>query len=63
MQIVTRQITMLKHVIESRKENLVPIVFEVTIQHIKVHKPMRYSYHICADTRHKIIDFSKYNEI
>ncbi len=39
-----------------RKEDFVPVVFEVTTQQIKVQKPMRYSYHISSDTRHKIID-------
>jgi hypothetical protein len=24
---------------------------------------MRYSYHICGDTRHKIIDYPKYNDM
>jgi hypothetical protein len=37
-----------------RKEDHVPIVYEVTTQHIKIQKPVRYSYHICGDTRHKI---------
>jgi hypothetical protein len=53
---------MLKFV-ESRKENLVPVIFEITTQHIKVQRPMRYSYHICGDTRHKIIDCPKYNDM
>jgi len=45
------------------KEDHVLIVFEVTTQHIKVQRPMRYSYHICGDTRHKIIECPKYNDM
>jgi REP element-mobilizing transposase RayT len=39
-----------------RKGNHVHVVFEVITQYIKVHGPMMYLYHICGDTRHKIID-------
>ncbi len=46
-----------------RKEDLVLIVFEVTTQHIKVHRLMRYSCHIYGDTRHKIIDYPKYHDM
>jgi len=46
-----------------RKEDLVPIVFEVTIQQIKIQRPMTYSYHVCGDIRHKIIDCLKYNNM
>jgi len=55
---------MINHTVESfkvkRKEDFVPIVFEVITQQIKVHRPMRYSCHICGDIRHKIIDCPKY---
>jgi len=44
-----------------KKENHVPVVSEVTIQQIKVQRPVRYSCHICDDTKHKIIDYPKYN--
>jgi hypothetical protein len=37
------------------KRDHVPIVFEIATQHIKIHRPMRYSYHICGDIGHKII--------
>jgi hypothetical protein len=43
-----------------RKEDFVLVVFEVTIQQIKVKRPMRYSYQICGETGHKIIDCTKY---
>jgi hypothetical protein len=46
-----------------RKEDFVLAVFEVIIQHIKVKRPMRYSYLICGDTRLKIIDCPKYNDM
>jgi hypothetical protein len=46
-----------------RKENHVLVVFEVTIQQIKVQRPVKYSCHICGDTRHKIIDCPKYNDM
>jgi hypothetical protein len=39
-----------------RKEDPNPIVFEVTTQQIKIQRLVRYSYHICGDTRYKIID-------
>jgi hypothetical protein len=32
-----------------RKEDFVPVVSEVITQHIKVQRPVRYSYHICGD--------------
>ncbi len=35
-----------------RKENNVPTISEVTIQYIKIQRHVRYSYHICANTRH-----------
>jgi len=46
-----------------RKENHVPIVFEVIIQQIKVQRLVRYSCHICGDTGHKIMNYPKYNEM
>ncbi len=46
-----------------RREDLVPIVFEVIIQQIKIQRPMTYSYHVCGDTRHKIIYCLKYNNM
>ncbi len=46
-----------------RKEDHVLAVSKVTIQLIKMHKPMRYSCHICVDTRHKIINCPKYNDM
>jgi hypothetical protein len=46
-----------------RKEDPIPIVFEVTTQQIKVEKPMKYSCHICGDIGHKIIDCPKYNDM
>jgi hypothetical protein len=49
--------------IKSRKEDHVPIVSKVTTQHIKVHRPVKYSYHICGDIGHKIIDCPKYNDM
>jgi hypothetical protein len=58
---------MINHNVENyrikRKEDHVHVVSEVTTQHIKVHKPMRYSYHICGDIGHKIIDCPKYNDM
>jgi hypothetical protein len=51
---------MINHNVESfkikRKEDFVPIVFEVITQQIKVQIPVRYSCHICGDIRHKVID-------
>jgi len=46
-----------------RKENHVLAIYEVTTQHIKVQRHVRYSYHICGDTRYKIIDCLKYNDM
>jgi hypothetical protein len=46
-----------------KKGKLCFIVSELTTQQIKVQKHMRYSYHICGDTRHKIIDYPKYNDM
>ncbi len=46
-----------------RKEDLVPVISKVIIQHIKVQKPMRYFCHICGDTKHKIIYYLKYNDM
>jgi hypothetical protein len=46
-----------------RKEDLVPIVFEVTTQHIKVQRSVKYSCYICGDTKHKIIDCLKYSDM
>jgi hypothetical protein len=46
-----------------RKEDPILVVSEVTIQQIKVQRPVRYSYHICGDTGHKIIDCLKYNDM
>ncbi len=46
-----------------RKENFVPTASEVTIQQIKVQRPLRYPCHICGDTRHKIINCPKYNDM
>jgi hypothetical protein len=46
-----------------RKEDHVLVVSEVTTQHIKVHKHVKYSYHICGDTGHKIINCPKYNDM
>jgi hypothetical protein len=43
-----------------RKEDLVLIVFEVTTQHIKIQTFVRYSCHICGDTKHKFIESLKY---
>ncbi len=45
------------------KEDHVPTFFEVTTQHIKIQRPMKYSYHVCDDTGHKIIDCLKYNDM
>ncbi len=33
-----------------RKEDHIPVVFEITTQHIIVQRPLRYSYHIFGDT-------------
>ncbi len=46
-----------------RKEDLIPAIFEVTIQQIKVWRLMKYSCHICGDTRHEFIDCPKYNDM
>jgi hypothetical protein len=46
-----------------RKEDFVHVVSKVIIQQIKVQKPMKYSCHICGDTRHKIVDSPKYNDM
>ncbi len=46
-----------------RKEDFILVVFEVTMQQIKVQRHVRYSYHICGDTRHKIIDCPKCNDM
>jgi hypothetical protein len=58
---------MINHNVETcrikRKENPIPAISEVTTQHIKVQKPMRYFCHICGDIGHKIIDCPKYNDM
>jgi hypothetical protein len=46
-----------------RKEDLVPTISEVIIQQIRVQKLVRYSCHICGDTRHKFIDCLKYSDM
>jgi phosphoribosylaminoimidazole (AIR) synthetase len=46
-----------------RKENLVPAIFDVITQQINVQRCVRYSYHNCGDTRHKIIDCHKYSDM
>jgi hypothetical protein len=46
-----------------RKEDHVPIVSKVTTQHIKVQRLVRYSFHICREMGHKIIDCPKYNDM
>jgi hypothetical protein len=46
-----------------RKEKPIPIVSEVTIQHIRIQIPMRYSCHICGEIRHKIINCPKFNDM
>ncbi len=54
---------MLKHVESKEKEEFIPIVSEVTIQQFKVQRHVRYSYLICGDNGHKIIDYPKYNDM
>ncbi len=55
------------HIVETcrikRKENHVLTISIVITQHIIVQRRMRYSCHICGDTRHKIIDCPKYNDM
>jgi hypothetical protein len=46
-----------------RKEDPIPTIFEVITQQIKVHRPIKYSYHICGDIGHKIIDCLKYSDV
>jgi ribosomal protein L44E len=43
-----------------RNEDLVPAIFKITTQQMKIHRLVRYSCHICGDTGHKIIDCPKY---
>ncbi len=45
------------------KKYFVPTISEVTVEQIKEQKLVRYSYHICGDTRHKIINCLKYNDM
>jgi hypothetical protein len=42
------------------KEDFIPTIFEATTKQIKVQRPMMYSYHICGDTGHKIINCPEY---
>ncbi len=44
-----------------RKEDHVPAVYEVDTQQIKVQRLVRYSCHICGDTRPMIVDYPKYS--
>ncbi len=46
-----------------RKEDHVLVIFEIITQHIKVQRHVRYSCHICGDTKHKIIDCPKYSDM
>ncbi len=50
---------MINHNVETykvkRKEDLVLAISEITIQQIKIQRLVKYSCHICGDTRHKII--------
>ncbi len=73
-QIVTKKIGMYctnchtrNHNVENykvkRKEDHVPIVSKVIIQYIKVKRPLKYSCHICGDTKHKIIDYPKQSDM
>jgi hypothetical protein len=46
-----------------RKENLILVVFEVTIQHIKVERLVKYCCHICGYIGHKSTNCSMYNDM
>jgi hypothetical protein len=46
-----------------RKEDPIVAIFEVIIQQIIVERHVQYSYHICGDTGHKIINCPKYNDM
>jgi hypothetical protein len=46
-----------------RKDGSTIINYEVTIQQIRVQRRIRYSFHICGETRHKIIDCPKFNDM
>jgi hypothetical protein len=46
-----------------RKEDPIPTISDVITQQIKVQRHVRFSCHICGDTRHKIIDSPKYNDM
>ncbi len=45
------------------KEKSILIVYKVTIQQVKIKRPMRYSCHIYSETRHKITDCLKFNDM
>ncbi len=53
---------MLKHV-ELLKKKFNHVVSKVTIQQIKVQKPMKYSCHICSDIGHRITNNPKFNDM
>jgi hypothetical protein len=46
-----------------KKKEDVLAIYEVTTQQIKVQMLVRYSYHICGDTGHKIIDCPKCSDM
>ncbi len=46
-----------------RKEEYVLVVYEVTTQQIQVQRAMKFFCHICGDTRHKIINCLKFNDM
>ncbi len=46
-----------------RKEESILVVSDITTQHTRVYKHVRYSCHICGETGHKIINCPKYNDM
>jgi hypothetical protein len=46
-----------------RKEESIHVVCKVTTQQIRVQRPVKYSCHIWYETRHKIIECSKFNDM
>jgi len=46
-----------------RKEDPIHVVSKLTTQLIKIQRHVRYSYYICGDIGHKIIDLGLYNDM
>ncbi len=54
---------MLKHVEFKEKKNLFLYILRLPLSKTRVQRPMKNSYHICGEIRHKIINCPKLNDM